>query len=220
MHPPFVDFDAIPPGWLVLAGALVLVVMATRLPVVGGIVRGLATVAIVGLLVFVLAERERFDPYLGRIAGMLQLDRQEVSGKEMRVRMSPDGHFWVRAQINGVERRLLIDSGATITALSAQTARAAGLKLGKGLFPILLNTANGTVRADGATVGELRLGNIVARRLAVVVSPSFDEIDVLGMNFLSRLESWRVEGRTMVLVPHHPQATAEKLNPIEKGAPV
>src|SRR5690348_2943975 len=108
MHPPLVDFDAIPPGWLVLAGALVLVVMATRLPVVGGIVRGLATVAIVGLLVFVLAERERFDPYLGRIAGMLQLDRQEVSGKEMRVRMSPDGHFWVRAQINGVERRLLI----------------------------------------------------------------------------------------------------------------
>jgi aspartyl protease family protein len=125
--------------------------------------------------------------------------------------MSPDGHFWVRARINGVERRLLIDSGATVTALSTKTAQAAGLKLQPGLFPILLNTANGTIRADGATIGEHRLGNIVARRLAAVVSPSFDEIDVLGMNFLSRLESWRVEGRTLVLVPHHPQ-------PSETGA--
>jgi aspartyl protease family protein len=209
MHPPFADFDAIGPGWLVVAGLLFAIIVATRLPVVGRVLRGFVTLAIVGLLVFVLAERERFDPYLGRIAGAFQLDRQEVSGKEMRVRMSPDGHFWVRARINGVERRLLIDSGATVTALSASTARAAGLKLGRGLFPILLNTANGTIRADGATLDELRLGNIVARRLAVVVSPAFDEMDVLGMNFLSRLDSWRVEGRTLVLVPHHPQAVTE-----------
>jgi len=25
------------------------------------------------------------------------------------------------------------------------------------------------------------------------------------MNLLSRLASWRVEGRTLILVPHHPQ---------------
>ncbi len=82
------------------------------------------------------------------------------------------------------------------------------MKPSAGLIPIWLSTANGMISADGATVGELRLGNIVARRLAVVVSPSFDKIDVLGMNFLSRLESWRVEGRTLVLVPHHPQLSA------------
>ena len=209
MHPPPVDFDAISPGWAVLAVLLIMIIAATRLPIVGAILRAAVTVAIVGALVFVLAERERFDPYLGRIAGFLQLDRQEVSGKEMRVRMSPDGHFWVRARINGVERKLLIDSGETITAISAGTARAAGLKFGNRLFPILLNTANGTIRADGSTVAELRLGNIVARHLAVVVSPAFDDMDVLGMNFLSRLESWRVEGRTLILVPHHPQAAKE-----------
>jgi aspartyl protease family protein len=205
MHLPFADFDAIAPGWLVLAGLLIVVTVATRLPIIGGVMRAIVTLAIVGVLVLVLAERERFDPYIGRIAGFLNLDHQEVSGREMRVRMSPDGHFWVRARINGVERRLLIDSGATVTALSAETARAANIRLQPGLFPILLNTANGTIRADGGTIAELKLGNIVARRLAVVVSPSFDEIDVLGMNFLSRLESWRVEGRTLILVPHHPQ---------------
>jgi aspartyl protease family protein len=34
-------------------------------------------------------------------------------------------------------------------------------------------------------------------------------MEVLGMNFLSKLKSWRVEGRTLVMVPHHPQAAVE-----------
>jgi aspartyl protease family protein len=45
----------------------------------------------------------------------------------------------------------------------------------------------------------------VARNLKVVTALGLGELDVLGMNFLSRLQSWRVEGNTLVLVPHHPQ---------------
>ncbi len=119
--------------------------------------------------------------------------------------MSPDGHFWARVNFGGVSRRMLIDSGATVTALSQDTAVAAGLNVRDALFPMLLRTANGTVRAQTAAVDELRLGNVVARDVPVVVSPAFGNTDVLGMNFLSRLKSWRVEGKTLVLVPHHPQ---------------
>ena len=39
-------------------------------------------------------------------------------GEEVRLRMAPDGHFWADVRLDGVERRMLIDSGATITALS------------------------------------------------------------------------------------------------------
>jgi aspartyl protease family protein len=74
------------------------------------------------------------------------------------------------------------------------------------VLPVILRTANGDIRAQTAEIAELRLGNIVARELAVVVSPAFGRVDVLGMNFLSRLKSWRVEGKTLILVPHHPQA--------------
>jgi aspartyl protease family protein len=61
------------------------------------------------------------------------------------------------------------------------------------------------VRARTATLEELNLGNIVARDLKVVISPSLGNMDLLGMNFLSKLKSWRVEEGTLVLVPHHPQ---------------
>ena len=54
-------------------------------------------------------------------------------------------------------------------------------------------------------MGALTRGNVIARDLPVVVSPAFGDTDVLGMNFLSRLKSWRVEERTLVLTPHHPQ---------------
>ena len=120
--------------------------------------------------------------------------------------MAADGHFWARVGIDGVQRRMLVDSGATVTALSTRTAAAAALDVQDGLFPMILNTANGSITAQTATVKELRLGDIAARDLGVVVSPAFGDTDVLGMNFLSKLKSWRVEGRTLILEPHRPQS--------------
>ena len=197
------------PNALIYALLLVLpisAIVARRVPLLR-VVTMLATWgALFALLLFVVAQRGRFDPYLTRVAGMLRLNDQQVVGKEVRIRMSGDGHFWAKVTIAGVERRMLIDSGATVTALSADSASAAGLKVAKPIFPLLIRTANGQISADTATVPELRLGNVVARDLSVVVSSAFGETDVLGMNFLSRLKSWRVEGRTLILTPHNPQS--------------
>ena len=190
---------------LVLLGVMVILGFLRRIPVIGRLVGIAMWVILLGALAITLGQRERFDPYLGRVAEMLNLSNQQVAGTETRIRMSPDGHFWANAQFGGVSRRMLIDSGATVTALSLDTASAAGLKVRDAVFPMLLRTANGTIRAQTAAVDELRLGNIVARDVPVVVSPAFGNTDVLGMNFLSRLKSWRVEGRTLILVPNHPQ---------------
>jgi aspartyl protease family protein len=165
-----------------------------------------ALVVSLGLIVMLVGERGRFDPMFARVAKILHLeDGQQVVGKEMRVPMADDGHFWVTVRFGHVERKMLVDSGATVTALSTDTVEAAGLRLSPSPFPMIIQTANGSVRADTATVPELRIGNIVARDLPVVSSPAFGDMDVIGMNFLSRLKSWRVEGRTLILTPNHPQ---------------
>jgi len=127
-------------------------------------------------------------------------------GRELRVAMASDGHFWVLASINGVNTRMLIDSGATVTAISEQTAREAGVDTGRGLTPVMIRTANGVASAETGSIAELRAGNIVARNLRIVTAPGMAGLDVLGMNFLSQLQSWRVEGKTLILVPHHPQS--------------
>jgi aspartyl protease family protein len=106
--------------------------------------------------------------------------------------------------INGVQRRMLIDSGATISAISEQTAAQANVAKGTSLMPVVLQTANGAVRAETGSIDRLTVGSIEARNLKTVISPALGPIDILGMNFLSQLASWRVEGRTLILVPASP----------------
>ncbi len=180
--------------------------IARRVPVLRVLLSLASWAIIAGLLLMVVSQREKFDPYLQRVASLLKIDDQRVVGKETHIRMSPDGHFWARVTLDGVSRRMLVDSGATVTALSTRTAEAAALDVQKSMFPMILNTANGQISAKTATVRELRLGDIAARDLGVVVSPAFGDTDVLGMNFLSKLKSWRVEGSTLILEPHHPQS--------------
>lgn len=191
--------------YLLIALIAIAVAIMLRVRLLRTILNVVVTAGLIGLLLVVIVQRGKFDPYFSRIVSALHLGGQQVVGKEVRIRMAPDGHFWARVRIAGVERRMLIDSGATLTALSSRTAAAAGLQTNTQLFPVVLNTANGSITARTATLPELRLGDIIARDLPVVVSPAFGDTDVLGMNFLSMLKSWRVEGRELVLEPHHPQ---------------
>jgi aspartyl protease family protein len=193
------------PEWQQLAmyalGAALLLMLLFRLPYVGRALRVLFSLAMLALCLFVLLQQAPFDPTLSRVAGKLGLNGQEVVGDELRVRMSRDGHFWVDARVNGVERRMLIDSGATITALSASTVAQAGVGSDASLMPVIMQTANGAVRATTGTVDRLEIDGIEARDLKIVTSPALGEINVIGMNFLSQLASWRVEGRTLILTP-------------------
>ena len=192
------------PEWQHLAlyaiGIAVVLMVLFRLPLVGRAFRALFSLGLLALAVFILLQQAPFDPTLARLTARLGLDDQQVAGDEVRIAMSPDGHFWARASIDGTERRMLIDSGATVTALSTQTAASAGVDRGGSLLPIMVRTANGTVQAETGSVDRLELGGIEARNLKVVISPALG-VDILGMNFLSQLQSWRVEGRTLILDP-------------------
>ena len=185
--------------------AAVALILLQRIPFVGRIIRFALSLSLLAFCIYLLLQQAPFEPTLGRLTGSLGLDKQEVVGNEVRIKMAPDGHFWANVSLNGSRRRMLIDSGATVTAISDATAAAASIDATAGLVPVVLKTANGLIQARTGTVETLRVGNIEARNLKVVVSPGLGGLDVLGMNFLSKLQSWRVEGRTLILVPHHPQ---------------
>lgn len=187
--------------WLI--GVLVLVVSAlsVRRLSLGFVLRSLATWAVIILLAFLaVAHRHELSALFTSVTAKLGLDEQQVEGRTVRIRMSPDGHFWARVRLNGVERRMLIDSGATITAISDATAAAADVKPSGGI-PAMIETANGTVAAQRGRIQHLAIGPLETEDLGVVISSSFGNLDVLGMNFLSRLHSWRVENNTLVLEP-------------------
>ncbi len=182
-------------------GAALILVILFKIPYIGRVFRALFSFALLAFGIFLVLQQAPFDPNLSRITASLGLDQQEVVGDEVRIPMGRDGHFWAKVKLNGTEKRMLVDSGATVTALSEATADAAGVKADATLVPLLMKTANGTVRAEGGTVERLEISGIEARKLKVVIAPGLGDTDVLGMNFLSELQSWRVEDRTLVLTP-------------------
>lgn len=187
-------------GASVLLYALMLLLplsaLLARRPPLGQTIRfALAWIAIFGIGLVIGQYRDEL-PDMRRL-----FNDQQIVGEETRVRMNPDGHFYAEVTVNGVERRMLIDSGATLTALSMATAQAAGIDTEGGMFPVLLETANGTVEARRATAEVVQLGSIRTTGLGVVTSPAFGDTDVIGMNFLSRLAGWRVNGQVLILTP-------------------
>lgn len=192
----------------VLLGIMMLVLplssLLARRPSAGVVLRSLLGWAVVvAILYVVFSNRGRLSEIAGTIGEQLGVAEQSVDGDTVRIRQSVDGHFWVMAQLNGVERRMLIDSGATSTAISETTAKAIGVTP-RRVPPVMLSTANGTIQAARGRIETVRIGSLETRDLPVVISPTFGELDVVGMNFLSRLGSWRVERGTLVLEADKP----------------
>ena len=178
-------------GWL---GSM----MIRRGAPLGRLIRSGSTLVLAGVLVTVVLQLSRFDPRFDIAVPQLGLPEQVVEGGETRIPLQPDGHFWLRVEVNGVPANFLVDTGATLTAVSSDVAEEAGLEPRRGGLPVQIGTANGPVAAQIATADEIRFGNVAARGLDVVTSPSFGSTNVIGMNLLSRLKSWRVEGNTMI----------------------
>lgn len=189
-------------GWV---GAL----MVRREVPMGRLVRTVSTFALVGILLTVVLQLSRFDPRLDFAVPDMGLPEQSVEGGETRVPMAPDGHFWLRAEVNGQPVDFMIDTGATLTAVSSEVAERIGLEPRRLSMPVTLNTANGTVSAKLATVDELRFGNVAARGLDAVIAPGLGDTSVIGMNLLSRLKGWRVEDNVLILTPNNPQPVLE-----------
>ncbi len=119
----------------------------------------------------------------------------------VRIRRGENGHFNVTAEVNGRDVLFMVDSGATSTTLSVGAARAADVAIDETGFPVVVETANGTAEERRAQIDRFRLGSISREDLPVFVGEGLGDTNLLGMNFLDSLESWRVEGDTMILNP-------------------
>lgn len=168
-----------------------------RLPIGKVLKMALAWVAIFGVGFALFTFRGEFSA-LGAKLKAEATGTPIQSGEELRLAMRDDGHFWVNASVNGQEAPFLVDSGASITTVSPAVAAAA--KIETGMRVAQVETANGEVQMAIAKAERFEVGPIVRTDFTVHVNNG-DDTNVLGMNFLSSLQSWRVEGNTLVLQP-------------------
>jgi aspartyl protease family protein len=158
-----------------------------------------AWIGIFGVVFALVAYRNEFTSIGARLKSEALGEAPAVmSGGALRIAKRDDGHFWVDGKVNGRDARFLVDSGATTTTISAGLAQAAGLE--PGMRGNVVSTANGTVFMPRVTANLVEVGPIRRADQSVNINPG-DGVNVLGMDFLSSLSSWGVQGNVLVLQP-------------------
>jgi len=188
-------------GGVYLLMALMLVLgslMSRREPIAKLLTMALAWVAIFGAGFVLFTFRDNFGWVAQRLKAEA-LGTPVEQGGETRIPMAIDGHFWVNGRVNGRDVKFLVDSGATMTTIDRATATGAGVEISAERNQ-LVRTGNGIIRVSTGRADEVRIGEITRRDVRLQIADSAN-LNVLGMNYLSSLSRWGVEGRWLVLVP-------------------
>ena len=141
-----------------------------------------------------------FRDDLGYVAQRLRAEASGepvVEGQQVRIPMAIDGHFWVEASLNGVPVKFLVDSGATMTTIGRATAESAGVAVSANRTQVV-RTGNGMLRVSTGQADTLAIGPIERSSVGLHVTEN-EDLNVLGMNYLSTMNRWGVEGRWLIL---------------------
>lgn len=110
------------------------------------------------------------------------------------------GHFLADAAVNGTHVRFLVDTGASMVALSAFDAQRLGIDLEKLDFDITVSTANGETKTARVTLDELSIGSISRKKVRASVALDGDmDISLLGMSFLNSIGSFEMGDGVLIL---------------------
>ena len=121
------------------------------------------------------------------------------AGGAVEIRAGQSGHYHTEAEVNGRAIEVMVDTGATMVALTYEDAERAGIRLNPSDFTRSVSTANGVTRVAPVNIERISIGDITVRNVAASVSERGRlRTTLLGMSFLSRLE--RVDMRSGVLV--------------------
>lgn len=141
-------------------------------------------------------------------ARMADGDRREpaephraAGARVVELRAGMHGHYVASAEMNGRLVNVMVDTGASMVALTYEDARTIGLLVRDSDFTHRVSTANGFGRIAPVTIDRISIGNITVRNVrGAVMEPGKLGTTLLGMSFLGRLQ--RVDMRAGTLVLH------------------
>ena len=163
---------------------------------------GLIWAGIALLLVLAYSFRDDAGAIVNRVTGeLLPSTPMITSNGDVEIRAARNGHFHADARIDGVKVRMLVDTGATTTALSPGDAERIGFDLDSLSYNQAVSTANGRTLVARVRLGEVDLGGIRATNLTATVHREGLSQSLLGMNFLDRLAGFERRGDLLVLIP-------------------
>ena len=110
-----------------------------------------------------------------------------------------DGHFWTRADVSGTQVKFMVDTGASIVALTYFDAQRLGLKPEELDFDSEIRTAGGITYGAPVMLESIRIGKVEIENVNAVILRTELEQSLLGMTFLGELNSYEVRQGQMII---------------------
>jgi len=123
------------------------------------------------------------------------------SGTQIVLSAVSGGHFMPQGSINGRSVQFLVDTGATVVALSMEDARRMGIRYEDG-EKMRMSTANGLVTAYQVSLTTVRIQDVEIHNVQASVMPQPMPFVLLGNSFLSRFQMKR-DNDTMTLTKRY-----------------
>jgi aspartyl protease family protein len=127
---------------------------------------------------------------------------QSASSDSRSVVISPsgNGHFQVEGRVDGRRMDFMVDTGASVIALTARDAAMLGVHPAESDYVAAVRTANGVARAAPVMLDRVEIDDIEVRDVAAMVMPEGALSDnLLGLSFLSRLHRFEYADGKLVL---------------------
>ena len=124
-----------------------------------------------------------------------------ASGTAAQVVKGADGHYWAQARIEGRAVRVLVDTGASVVALTRADALRLGVDPEPEDFTGRVQTASGVVRAAPVQLKSVSVAGARVDEVEALVVEQGLEYSLLGMSYLGRLSAFEATPAGLTLRP-------------------
>lgn len=127
------------------------------------------------------------------------VQQDQWNSGEVVLPRSDDGHFYADVMVDSASTRMLVDTGASVVALTAEDADAMGVAWDPEQVRPVARGANGAVFGVEVTLERVQVGGLEAHGVQAIVVPEGLGISLLGQSFLSQIERVEIDQEKMLL---------------------
>ncbi|MEZ6012794.1 MAG: TIGR02281 family clan AA aspartic protease [Hyphomonas sp.] len=158
------------------------------------------------VVLFIVPKTSSLPATTPAAASLTKVPPQESSSKPRAnfdnaaiINREADGHYWTRADVQGTDVRFMVDTGASIVALTLLDAQRIGLKPADLVFDNEVRTAGGATMGAYIVLDKVRIGRVELEDVSAMVLQEGLEQSLLGMSFLGELYSYEFKGDTLII---------------------
>lgn len=160
----------------------------------------LACVLIAGAVAWMVQGLDEPAPEPPKIQTTRTVPADPLPQNAATIRRESDGHFWTRADVEGSSLKFLVDTGASVVALTQKDAKRLRIDFDDLVFDNRVTTAGGVVMSASIRLDYIRIGNVRLENIdALIIEDDVLEDSLLGMSFLGELYSYEFKGNTMII---------------------